>query len=212
MPNHASLSDAELHYCKHITTATTADKGKVITPSSTTNGISTLRKLNETDLDFTTKANNLFGWNDIADSTYTSGSPRSIGASTRTLLTNNAAAAQTDTSRLGSIWNVGGSYFQVDDLNAVYVVRTQMKVKAAAAAGTPYVLKLEVETSNGPTVISSNDQFIKGGSYENGISFTSLFYMGSLINNTQLKIYVTPDTAVTVYDIGFVVQRNYREK
>lgn len=212
MPNHASLSDAELHYCKHITTATTSDKGKVITPSSTTNGISTLRKLNETDLDFTTKANNLFGWNDIADSTYTSGAPRAIGASTRTLLTNNAAAAQTDTSRLGSIWNVGGSYFQVDDLNAVYVVRTQMKVKAAAAAGTPYVLKLEVETSNGPTIISSNDQVIKGGSYENGVSFTSLLYMGSFINDTQLKIYVTPDTAVTVYDIGFVVQRNYREK
>lgn len=212
MPNHSTLSDSEIHYCKHITTATTSDSGKVITPSDSTNGISTLRKLNETDLDFTTKANNLFGWNDIADSTYTSGAPRAIGASTRTLLTNNAAAAQTDTSRLGAIWNVGGSYFQVDDLNAVYVVRTQMKVKAAAAAGTPYVIKLEVETSNGPTVISVNDQFIKGGSYENGVSFTSLFYVGSFINNTQLKIYITPDTAVTVYDIGFVVQRNYREK
>lgn len=209
---HSTLPNSELHECKNIASATTADAGKVNTPSSTVSGQSTLRKLRETDFDFTTKANNLFGWNDIADSTYTSGAPRAIGASTRTLLTNNAGASQTDTSRLGSIWNVGGSYFQVDDLNAVYVIRTQMKVKAAAAAGTPYVIKLEVETSNGPTVISVNDQFIKGGSYENGVSFTSLFYSGSFVNNTQLKIYVTPDTAVTIYDIGFVVQRNYREK
>lgn len=209
---HSTLPDSELHECKNIASATTADAGKVNTPSSTSNGQATLRKLNETDFDYTQKAKNLFGWNDIADSAYTSGAPRAIAASTRTLLTNNAGASQTDTSRLGSIWNVGGSYFQVDDLNAVYVVRTQMKVKAAAAAGTPYVIKLEVETSNGPTVISVNDQFIKGGSYENGVSFTSLFYLGSFINNTQLKIYVTPDTAVTIYDIGFVVQRNYREK
>ena len=212
MGSHSTLPNSELHECKNIASATTADAGKVNTPSSTVNGQSTLRKLRETDFDFTTKANNLFGWNDIADSTYTSGAPRAIAASTRTLLTNNAGASQTDTSRLGSIWNVGGSYFQVDDLNAVYVIRTQMKVKAAAAAGTPYVIKLEVETSNGPTVISVNDQFIKGGSYENGVSFTSLFYSGSFVNDTQLKIYVTPDTAVTIYDIGFVVQRNYREK
>lgn len=212
MPNHASLSDAELHYCKHITTATTADKGKVITPSSTTNGISTLRKLNETDLDFTTKANNLFGWNDIADSTYTSGSPRAIGSGVRTLLTNNAAAAQTDTSRLGTIWNVGGSYFQVDDLNAAYVVRVQMKVTAAAAAGTPYIALYELETSNGPTVINGNTQFIKGGGAVNYVSFSSLIYMGSFINNTQLKLYITSDTNVHIYDIGFTVQRTYREK
>lgn len=212
MPNHATASDSEIHYCKHITVSTTADSGKVITPSSSTNGISTLRKLNDLDFDYTTKANNLFGWNDIADSTYTSGSPRAISSGVRTLLTNNAAAAQTDTSRLGTIWNVGGSYFQVDDLNAFYIVRTQMKVTAAAAAGTPYIITFEVESSNGPTVISGNTQFIKGGGSVNWVSFLAGIYMGSTINNTQLKVYATPDTNVNIYDIGFVVERTYREK
>lgn len=47
---HASLGSADVHEPKHITLATTADAGKVITPSSTTNGISTLRKLNSTDI------------------------------------------------------------------------------------------------------------------------------------------------------------------
>lgn len=211
MADHRTLTSADVHEPKWITSATTADAGKVITPSSSTSGISTLRKLTETDIDYTQKTKNKFGWNDISDSTYTSGAPRAIAASTRTLLTNNASASQTDTSRLGTIWNVGGSYFQVNDLNATYLVKIQMKVKAAAAAGTPYTLKLELETSNGPTVIATNDQFIKGGSYENGISFTTLTYMGSFINNTQLKIYVTPDTAITLYDIGFIVQRLYVE-
>lgn len=209
---HSSITHANTHEPKWITISTTADSGKVITPDASTSGVSTLRKLNEVDLDYTQKAKNLFGWNDIADNLYTSGAPRAIGASVRSLLTNNAAASQTDTTRLGSIWNVGGSYFQLDDLSAVYDVRVQMKVKAAAAAGTPYVLKLEVETSNGPTIIATNDQFIKGGSYENGISFTTKLYIGSFINNTQLKVYITPDTAITLYDVGFVVHRTYREK
>jgi hypothetical protein len=54
MPQHSTLADSEIHYCKHITTATTADAGKVITPSSATNGISTLRKITTAELNDTT--------------------------------------------------------------------------------------------------------------------------------------------------------------
>lgn len=45
-------------------------------------------KLTEADLDFSVKANNRFGWNDISDSQYTSGAPRAIASGTRTQLTN----------------------------------------------------------------------------------------------------------------------------
>lgn len=203
---HSAIPDGERHEPKGVSTASS---GQVYVADGAASG--SWRKVRDTDMDFSVKANNLFGWNDIADNLYTSASPRSISASTRTLLTNNAAATQTDTSRLGAIWNTSGNYFQMNDLNALYIVRTQFKAKASAAAGTPYVIKLEVETSNGPTVISVNDQFIKGGSYENGVSFTSQFYMGSFVNNTQLKVYVTPDTNITLYDIGFVVSRAYKE-
>lgn len=203
---HRDIPDANLHEPKGVATAINKAVYKA-------NGIGSgsWGKITDSDMDYTDKTKNLFGWNDVADSQYTSGSPRAIAGGVRTLLTNNSLAAQTDTSRLGTVWNTGGSYFQVNDLNALYIVRTQFKCKAAAAAGTPYVIKLEVETNNGPTVISVNDQFIKGGSYENGVSFTSLFYLGSFINNTQLKIYVTPDTPVTLYDIGFVIERSYKE-
>lgn len=203
---HKDIPDANLHEPKGVAAAVNKSVYK-----ANGAGSGSWVKLNDSDMDYTDKTKNLFGWNDIADSQYTSGSPRSISASVRTLLTNNALATQTDTSRLGTIWNTGSSYFQVNDLNGLYIVRTQFKCKAAAAAGTPYVIKLELETSNGPTVISVNDQFIKGGSYENGVSFTTAIYLGSFINNTQLKVYLTPDTNVTVYDIGFVVSRTYKE-
>lgn len=42
---HSSIGHANCHEPKHITIATTADAGKVITPSSASNGVSVLRKL-----------------------------------------------------------------------------------------------------------------------------------------------------------------------
>lgn len=212
MAEHSTLQHSSVHEPKWITPSTTADSGKVITPSATTSGTSELRKLTESDISYTDKSKNLFGWNDISDSSYTSGAPRAIAAAARTLLTNNAAAAQTDTSRLGAIWNVAGSYFQADDLNATYLARLNFKCTAVAAAGTPYIVLIETETSNGPTVIAGDTHMIKGGGAINQISESVLFYSGSFINNTQLKIYLTPDTNINIYDIGFVVQRLYREK
>lgn len=203
---HKDIPDAQLHEPKGVATAVNKAVYK-----ANGSGSGSWGKLTDLDMDFSDKTKNAFGWNDIADSQYTSASPRSVSGGVRTLLTNNALAAQTDTSRLGIIWNTAGSYFQVNDLNALYTVRTQFKCKASATAGVPYVVKLEVETSNGPTVISVNDQFIKGGSYENGVSFTSQFYLGSFINNTPLKVYITPDTNITLYDIGFVIARSYKE-
>ena len=47
---HSALSNAEAHEPIHITDAVTGDAGKVITPSSSTNGVSELRKLVETEI------------------------------------------------------------------------------------------------------------------------------------------------------------------
>lgn len=147
----------------------------------------------------------------MSDNLYSSGSPLSISSGVRTKLTNNGLASQTDTSRLGALWSTVNNNFLVNDLNAVYLIRVNCKVKAAAAAGTPYVLTFETESNNGPTVISGNTQMIKGGSYVNHLSWTSAYYVGSFINNQPISIYVTPDTNITLYDIGFVIERTYVE-
>lgn len=51
MATHATITNsAEIHEAKQIVSATTSDAGKVITPSSVTNGVATLRKLAVADL------------------------------------------------------------------------------------------------------------------------------------------------------------------
>lgn len=209
MPNvsHANLTGANLHEPKGASSATS---GQVYASNGAGSG--TWKKLNDVDnMDYSVKGKNLFGWNDIADSTYTSGSPRSITASTRTKLTNNGGASQTDTSRLGALWSTANNNFLINDLNAMYILRLNMKAKTSSVAGTPYLALIELESANGPTVIGGHTQFVKGGSAVNHISVSFPIYMGSFINNQTLSIYVTPDTNMDFYDIGFVLQRTYKE-
>lgn len=201
---HASIPDSQLHEPKGVVSA--ANKTVYVSTGTSTGQ---WRRITDSDISYLDKTKNIYGWNDIADSQYTSGAPLSISSGIRTQLPNNALKAQTDQSRLGTIW--ASNQFLISDLNAAYALRINLKCKAAAAAGTPYVLRLEIESANGPTVITANEAFIKGGSYENNIAFAPVFYTGSFINAQALKLYVTPDTAVTIYDIGFVIQRTYKE-
>lgn len=203
---HANLSGADLHEPKGVASAANKTVYK-----ANGSGSGAWAKLTDADMDFSDKTKNVYGWNDVADGLYTSGSPLSITSGTRTKITNNGAAAQSDTSRLGTLWNTTTNTFQIDDLNAVYLIRINMEVKTTATAGTPYSLDIEIESANGPTVVSGQSQFIKGGSTKNQISWTAPLYMGSFINDYDLSIYVKPDANITVYNIGFVIIRSYKE-
>lgn len=169
------------------------------------------RAISDVEINYATKANNLFGWNDISDSLYTSGSPRAIAAATRTQLTNNGNAAQSDITRLGALWNTATNLFLINDLNAMYTLRIAMKATAAAAAGTPYIMLVELQSDSGSLVFSGSTLTMKGGGNVNQLTFVVPFYLGSAINNTNLKVFVTPDTNVNIYDIGFVLRREYKE-
>jgi hypothetical protein len=203
---HASIPDGQRHEPKGISTATAS---QVYVANGATSGA--WRKVRETDIDYSNPANNLFGWNDIADSQYTSGAPRAISSGARTKLTNNALGSQTNTTRLGNIWSTANNQFEINDLNATYIIEVNAKIRTTATAGTPYIALFEVESANGPTVIRGATQFIKGGSAVNNISINYLVYFGSFINNQALSVFVTPDAAIDIYDVGFIVQRLYRE-
>jgi len=203
---HKDIPDSERHDPKGLSTAT----NKQIYIASGPNAGS-WRRLFESDLDYSDKTKNVFGWNAITDSQYTSASPRAIVASTRTQLTNNALGTKTDTSRLGTIWDVANSRFLINDLNAMYQMHISMKVKAAAAASSPYLATLEVESAVGPTVVHGESTFIKGGGVVNFASFSVPVYLYTAINNQVLRLYFTGDTAMDIYDIEFNVQRTYKE-
>ena len=203
---HANLTGADLHEPKGVASASASQVYK-----ANGSGSGAWGKLTDADMNFSDKTKNIYGWNDIADGAYTSGSPLSITSGTRTKLTNNGAAAQSDTSRLGGLWNTTTNAFQIDDINAVYLIRINMVVKTSASAGTPYTLDIELESANGPTVVSGQTQYIKGGNHVNQVSWTAPLYMGSFINDYDLSVYVKPDANVTLYNIGFVIIRSYKE-
>ena len=203
---HKDLPDSDLHEPKGVAAATVGD---VYVADGAGSG--DWKGLTDSDMDFSDKTKNLYGWIDVADSIYTSGAPRSISASTRTQITNNAGAVQTDTSRLGTLWNTTLNTLQIDDLNAAYTLRFNAIVKTTAVAGTPYVIDVELQSDNGPTVIAARTQVIKGGSHANNVSIAIPFYMGSFINDYDLKLYITADQNITMYNIGFLLQRTYLE-
>lgn len=209
--DHRYLSTSEVHEPKHISSSSTTDTGKVITPSSITGGTSELRKLTPQDISHSDKTKNVFGWNDISDNNYTSGSPLSLTSGVRTQITNNGAAAQSDTSRLGGIWSTGSNSFTINDLYALYNLRFNLKATTASPAGTPYTLVVELESASGPTVIASSTRIVKGGGAISPHSIILPFYVGTVVNNQALKIYVTSDTNMSVYDFGFLISRDYTE-
>lgn len=203
---HKSIPEAELHEPKGVSLATA--KQVYVADGA---GSGDWRRVKESDFDYSAYADNVFGWNDIADSLYTSGSPRAITSGTRTKLTNNGLGVQTTQARLGSIWSTGTNSFTINEVNSSFILRAGFKATAAAAAGTPYTIKLELESSNGPLVIFAQDSFLKGGGYVNDFAISVPFYIGSVVNNYPLSLYVTPDTNINLYNVGFVIQRLYKE-
>lgn len=206
MIQHKDIPDGQLHEPKGVAGA--ANKTVYVATGA---GTGAWRKIKESDIDYSSSASNVFGWNDISDSLYTAGSPRVITATTRTKVTNNAAAVQSTQARLGTLWDTTNNRFNINDLNSSYAMRVSCKITTASAAGTPYAVKFELQSSNGPLVIVAQDFIIKGGGYVNDVSLSVPFYMGSSINNYPLEIYVTPDTNINLYGIGFVLQRLYKE-
>ncbi len=162
-------------------------------------------------MDFSVAAKNRFGWNDISDNAYTSGSPLAISSGTKTAVPNNGLGTQTDTTRLGALWQTGSSKFVINDLNSLYILRLNFKATAAAASGTPYTILVTLEGGSPAVEFAAYNGFVKGGGYVNKFSIGIPFYVGSYINNTDIKVYLTPDTNVNVYDIGFLLQRTYKE-
>jgi hypothetical protein len=201
---HRDIPDAELHEPKGVVTA----------PSSSTyiaNGVGsgTWRKVKESDIDFATAADNKFGWHYRKDSLYTSASPLTL-TTAKTLLTNNGLDPLSNISRpLGISWT--NEQFIPTALNAAYVMRVGMRIKTASPAGTPYVLKVTLEGGLTPLQFAGQDQVVKGGGYVNDMLMSFVFFTGVNNTNQPIRIYVTPDIAMDVYDINYMIQRTYIE-
>lgn len=201
---HKDIPDAELHEPKGVAGASSS---QIYVANGTGSG--TWRRITENDISYSTFTNNKYGWNYRKDSQYTSGTPLVVTA-TKTLLTNNGGHPLTDQSRpLGITYE--NDQFITSSLNASYVMRVAMKVKTSSPAGTPHTLKVTMEGGAVPLQFAGQDMIIKGGGYVNDMLMSFLFFTG--VNNTgqPIKVYVTPDVSMDIYDIDYLIQRTYLE-
>lgn len=202
---HIDIPDAELHEPKGAATAT--DKEVYLADGA---GSGEWRKIRESDLDLGTFSENLYGWNYRKDTTYTSGAPLSIASGIKQTFINNGLHSLSNVLRpLGIVYT--DTQFTPSSLNASYVMRIAFKARTANPQGIPYSIKVSMEGGAVPLQFAAQDQFIKGGSYVNDLALTFLFFTGALNTNQPIKIYLTPDTSVSVYDLNYLIQRVYYE-
>lgn len=198
---HRDIADTESHEPKNISTATA---GQVYVADGASSG--EWAKLTPSQLDHSDKTTNITGWNLIADSQYTSGSPRAITATTKTLITNNTLGGVTDETRLGAIWDDTNSKFLINDANASYLLRVTCKI--VIASGNPF-FTWELEGGS-PAALICGDQRI---GVTGTVPYTVVmpFTLSTGINNTDIKLYLTPSADVSLHSVFFHIQRLYKE-
>lgn len=173
----------------------------------------TWKKIQESDIDYSVAAENRHGFNEIYDNAHTSGTPLTISSGVKTKLTNNADGADTDTTRLGGVWDPTLGELTFDDLNSVYLISITFKCTTSSPASSPYALRVSFETANGAVTnpFWAESVFILGGSYVNDVSVHNDLIVSSDIVDYASTIYVTPSTGVNIYDIEFQITRLYKE-
>ena len=207
--DHELISDPYLHEPKGITSASAK---QIYVADGASSG--EWRKLFMSDIDFSVNAENIFGWNVVEDTQYTSGSPLAISANTKTKLLNNGLGASTDQTRLGNLWDTTLSELSIDDEHAVYSVSISAKVTASSPASSPYAVRFSMESANGSVSnpFWERTAFVLGGGFVNAISMTNDLIVRTDLNDYANTIYITPSTGINLYGVKLSIRRMYREQ
>lgn len=149
------------------------------------------------------------GWANIADSTYTSGSPFAVTSTTRTLLPNDGAGSATDSTRLAGIWasnKIAAAAVAVGD---AYEVRVIFKCQAAGTS-QDVLIEFDIGGSVG-SILGNNQTLIKGSGATNNIVIAAPVFVGSTFNTNGMEVYVTPSANMDFWDMGVVVVKHYAD-
>jgi len=204
---HTALNSSQVHEPKHITSATTSDAGKIITPSGATNGVSQLRLLQLDELDTAGFRSNNTGWAHYFDSTYTSGSPLALSTGVRTKVTIDGLGAGTETASIAvgdtNYWNTTTNKVTPTALNDAYSV--VFRFKATTTASKPY-FDIEFDIGGGIGVSSSlTREVIKGSSAVNWFDLSSVFHVNSTFLANGAEIYFNSSATINIYDMNIMI-------
>jgi hypothetical protein len=213
MPAHQSITDAtKIHEAKQIASATTADAGKVITPSASTDGVGSLRKLavNELDPDGRTPWT---GWAQYADNEYTSSAKRGFLSTTRTKVTIDGIAAGTDTAGLPSgvtaLWDTTNDFVIAENANDAYMIRLCFSVESSGGGTADRYMEIELDVGGSSGTIVKNSHLLIRGTEQRMHSNFITFANSDFVANGG-TFYITCSAAMDIWDMQVLVVRTHR--
>lgn len=213
MPAHQSITDStKIHEAKQIAGATTADAGKIITPSGVTSGVGVLRKLavNELDPDGRTPWT---GWANYADSVRTSSNKLSIAASARTKISIDASGSLTNLDGLptgvSALWDTANNVITPAGLDDAYDIRFSCKGSLDSAAADQYV-DFEVDVGGSIGVLWAETRSMINDTSEHSFVFNGALFTGSTFLANGGSIYLTPSANSKFWDFRLLIVRTHR--
>lgn len=211
---HSTMGHSSVHEPKHITISTTADAGKVITSSSTTNAVSVYRKLGVHELNAALAGQNPFtGFQLWSDNQYVTGARRSISATTRTSLTNNGLGTGQSTtytaSGSGNWYNTTSHKITPTNTNDSYLIQVYFTLKIPVGT-SPYVaVDLDVGGTTG-ILREITHPLAKGAAVDEKMSFTFLTHSTADFKANGATVYLTTSHAAELFDTKLIITRLHR--
>lgn len=151
------------------------------------------------------------GWVQITDSTYTSGSPQAITASTRTKLDINVDSVIESQAPFGTtaetFYNSTSKKIFGESSGDSYIFRLQMTVDPATTNGA---MDLELDIGGAQGVIFERTTTFPKGSAPFQYTTSNLYYTLGTFQANGGDLYVTPTVNVDIYDISLVITRTHK--
>lgn len=207
---HSALPNSELHEPKHILPSTTADAGKVITPSSVTSGTSQLRYLTLDDIS-DSGVTSWTGWAQYDESTAISEATGvSLTASTRTKLSIDGLGTLTNDdglpSGISAFWDTVNDKVTPAGLNDTYDIRLSFIAKCTTA--NAYLdIELDVGGSLG-TIAQQTVPFLK--TVDQYFQINIPVFSGATFLANGGEFYVTASDATTLWSPRVMVIRTHK--
>lgn len=207
---HVELPDSLLHEPKHIKIATTSDSGKVITPSSTTAGVSELRYLDVGDI-ANSGASSWTGWAQYSEGVkITEGTGLPLAASTRTKLTIDGTGTTTNIGGMPggvvNLWDTINNKITPGGVDDAYDVRLAFTAKSAT---TGAYLEIELDVGGSLGVIAKDTR----GFLKNTDQFFQVnipVFTGTTFLANGGEIWITSSAAATLWNPRILIIRTHK--
>lgn len=208
MGRHSQLADSQLHEPKHIQTATggATDVGKVIVAKG--DGTSELRKLGQSDLDFTSVRAGFWDYNDAG----TAGTPINVLASTPAVLTNDEAGANTNkTYKLADVtdvWDALTDSFDWSELSLGDMVDIRVDATVTTTSANQRV-QVYLQMAQGDPIqfdVPFVDTIVKTAGAYQATRYNGVYIGSEEVRTNPAQLFILSDSACTVVVSGWYVR------